>query len=589
MARTVVQRWAVALLLGGGAAFAFVGWRTIALERGRRESDAARRTHAAVARARADAERLVAAPRGRPLATWRVEEATVPSAASAAHESEASSELRAAAAEEDPQAALARYAALDRPGREPWVRHIAALRAGLLLQAAGRPDAARERLRTAAGASPFLLDLDRARVRATALMLLAEDGLRRGEPGGLRAFLDAAEDGVRIVAGSAMGPAKLLVRLEAAVRGGRVPAPAPKDGARLARAAGQAARGLALLVALPRDGVVLEAQGLGWRRGAQLALFPLESLQEEPLPGFPPAVSIEHRALGAALPEGAVRLSGALASLAVVPRPREDGSTLLVSALAFGFGLLVYAAGACLALLGWRRSRQAARQQGDFTAAVSHELKTPIASVRAMAEMMADAGADPEGARRYAGRIELEMRRLGATVANVLDAARIEGGVLPVHPRPADPAALLERAAALAEPGLAARGLSLVVDARPARASLPLDAPALEGVIANLLDNAGKFSPADATVELRGAPTPVGGYQVRVLDRGPGLGTDHPERLFLRYHRGAAARHGAVPGVGLGLHVARQIVEAHGGRIRAQNREGGGAVLEFELPGETPR
>ena len=286
-------------------------------------------------------------------------------------------------------------------------------------------------------------------------------------------------------------------------------------------------------------------------------------------------------------PPGSVLLESPLETVAVVPRPVPSGTDVgRWLAIALGIGLLAYAAGATVALLGWRRSVRAARQQAHFTAAVSHEMKTPIAAVRAMAELLATTpDGDATKTRAYGERIDREMQRLGTTVRNVLDAAQIERGTLQVHLAPGDPAALLERVVASFRPAARRRGFEVTLEAEPAAGVLPLDASAMEGVLQNLLDNAVKFSGDARRVEVTGQVRPDGGYVIRVMDRGVGLGSASPESLFGRYNRGAAAREGAVPGVGLGLHIAREVVQAHGGRLRARSRPRGGAVFEVELPG----
>jgi signal transduction histidine kinase len=289
----------------------------------------------------------------------------------------------------------------------------------------------------------------------------------------------------------------------------------------------------------------------------------------------------------AAVPADAIALRAdpPLEGLLLWMRPSAEAGAASEAAWAVGAALGVYLVGAGLALLAVRRSARAARMQADFVASVSHEMKTPIASVQAMAEMLADGRvADPAKARDYAARIQGEMARLGATVRDVLDAARIERDAgLTVRPRPTDARAAVEAAVEAARPGLERRGVTLDVATTPSPEPLPLDPDAFAHVVHNLLDNAAKFAGATKAIAVRAGPAP-GGYRVEVLDRGPGVPVAERERVFERFARGEEARVRAVPGVGLGLYVAREIVRAHGGTIRVEDREGGGARFVVEIP-----
>ncbi len=150
-------------------------------------------------------------------------------------------------------------------------------------------------------------------------------------------------------------------------------------------------------------------------------------------------------------------------------------------------------------------------------------------------------------------------------------------------PVPLEPAALLERTVASLRPELERRGFELETEFLPSERPIAADGDALDGVLRNLVDNAAKFSRSVKRIRIEGIPTPDG-YRIAVLDRGVGLERGKHERLFERYYRGDAAREGAVPGVGLGLHIARQVIHAHGGTLHARSREGGGAAFEIHLP-----
>lgn len=280
-------------------------------------------------------------------------------------------------------------------------------------------------------------------------------------------------------------------------------------------------------------------------------------------------------------------LAGSLAPLVLVlPEPDARG-VASTSWWVLGLAVLAYLVGAGFLLWATVRRRRAARLQSDFVAAVSHEMKTPIASVRAMAEFLKDEPGLTPRARTYATNMMREMERLGGSVRDVLDVARIErAGRLHLDPQPDDPARVLQLLVEHLEPVIEARGRELVARLEPLQggAQVLVDAEGLRSAVRNLIDNAAKFAPAGSTVELEGHAH-AGGYRVEVLDRGPGIDPGQARRLFKRFVRGQAARDGAVAGVGLGLHIVQEIVLGHGGEVRAERREGGGARFVVHLPG----
>ncbi|MDF1700869.1 MAG: HAMP domain-containing sensor histidine kinase [Planctomycetota bacterium] len=588
MSRSSSLRPAVLLLLVGGLVFGLLGWRVLAQQEVERDRRRARNTGLIVSRAKAVADLLAVAPRGRPLASWQVEPAA-PGGVVSPDEIVYWERLeRAGGLERTPAVALEHYDALLHPELPTWVQDVAALRSAILLNGEKRFEESRRRLARAAEASPLLTDASGQRVRLAALRFLVLDGLARGDAGALRRLLDEAQDGARVAGGDVIGPARTLVQLAADLERIDWQRVAPADRRRVEAARDTARRGLRVLAAVPEAGVAVLDKRIAWHGGDRVALFGLDALVDPPVLGVEPGFELAWVAPTERVPAGALRLAAPLGTVAVVPaRLRPESRNRAWLALALGLGLLAYVVGAGVALAGWRRSRAAAEPQAHFTAAVSHEMKTPLASVRAMAELLADSDdQDSERARRYGARIEREMVRLGTTVRNVLDAAHIERGTLVVHPEPTDPVAFLLRVARSLRPALEGRGFTLALDLEPAEEAVPIDVPALEGVLHNLIDNAAKFSGTQREITVEGRPRPRGGYRVRVLDRGVGLGSVNPEELFGRYNRGAAAREGAVPGVGLGLHIARQVVEAHGGRMRARSRPRGGAIFELDLPGE---
>jgi signal transduction histidine kinase len=603
MGRPRISSVAAGLLVAGGVVFAVVGIRALTLEREESQRKAGERARLDLFTAAQDAQRLALKPKGPPAAAWRVEIASAMGAVGRMLSVDDQTRLGAAQAAERAggvhgrRTAYRKWRELARQGEERWVRQVAALGAGEAGLALGQSDEELAPLFAQAAEALPLLTWEGVRVRLTAMRHLAAAGLRGGRSEPLLTFLDAVQDGERLVQGGVRGPDALLLELADGVARGDLPAPPAPVRRRLEAAARHARLGRRAVAALPRrgGGALLIDDRVALRHGHVLQMRPVSSLVS-PLPDeFDAQVRTFVRPPDAVLTSTMTRLAPPLDGVVLEVRTEpteETGSRLLLALVA---GLLIYGLGTGLAIAGMRRRRRAARMQSEFVAAVSHELKTPIASVRAMAEFLTEAGpGDAERLRAYAGRIEAEMRRLGATVHNVLDASQVERqGFVPVHLEPGDPAPVVRELAETVRTDLERRGFDLACEVVPAAAPVLFDADALRGVLVNLLDNAAKFSgrePASVrAIRIEGRPT-VGpgpaGYEIAVLDRGPGIDPRKQERLFGRFYRGVEARRGAVPGVGLGLYVARSVIEAHGGRLRAERREGGGSAFRIELRGQ---
>lgn len=560
------------LLAAGGVALALVGWRTIALER----AEALRAARSRVARALKQAARdLVERPEAWPFppqecwTAWQAAPGPEPSRSLWAQE--ALFALRSGDAEG--AAKLYERALAEAPEGEAvgvlLVESALALwRSGRGAEASARSEAAQ---RWAREAGDRHLELE-------VLYLLASQG---ASSEALVDFLEATQDGRLLGEAEDVGPDALLLSLAETLPA----ALAPPAAARLRSATQRALQGRALRLAL---GEAQLAHAAGWilvAGEARVCAYRPQQLANWQGDVHGLALKLVPSESGEDPPDGVQPLSPPLQGLALVSQgPPADASSsgghwLLLA------GLSLYAGGVLLLLQALARARHAQRMQGEFVAAVSHELKTPIASVRAMAEALADgAASEPERTRRYAQRIESEMLRLGRTVRNVLDVSRIERpGSLALGRAPSDPAQLVEEAAQAFGPAIARRGQELVWEAGPASGLLDLDREALLGVLLNLLDNAAKFSPMGGTVELMGRALKTGGYRMEVRDRGPGIAPHEHERLFRRFERLGAAVKDAVPGVGLGLYVAAQVVHSHGGRIFHEPRPGGGSVFVVEL------
>jgi two-component system sensor histidine kinase KdpD len=229
--------------------------------------------------------------------------------------------------------------------------------------------------------------------------------------------------------------------------------------------------------------------------------------------------------------------------------------------------------------------RRSSELKSTLLDAVSHDLRTPLASIIAAAGSLrlGDVEWNPEDRQEFLATIEHEANRLNRIVGNLLDLSRIQGGTLVPAKDWHDPGLLLE--------ATVARLMPLAADHR-LRVELPGDLPPvlvdpveIDQVVANLVENAVKYTPhgGDVTVS---ADVADGELRVSVDDTGPGLPPDVIPRLFEPFYRAGAPR--GTRGSGLGLAVARGLVIAHGGRIWAQNREGGGARFSFAIPTPPP-
>jgi signal transduction histidine kinase len=200
------------------------------------------------------------------------------------------------------------------------------------------------------------------------------------------------------------------------------------------------------------------------------------------------------------------------------------------------------------------------RQRRELVANVSHELRTPVSALRAVLENLVDGVTTPDDATLRAALAQTE--RLGDLVTQLLDLSRVEAGAVPLHLRrlPVEP--FLRSCVEQAE--LAGRDVRYAVDVLPPDLVLVADSDRLHQVVANLLDNAARHSPADGLVTAR-ARADGAAVDLDVLDEGPGIDPRDRARVFDRFHRGGAS--GQDGGTGLGLAIARWVVDLHSGTI----------------------
>ena len=221
------------------------------------------------------------------------------------------------------------------------------------------------------------------------------------------------------------------------------------------------------------------------------------------------------------------------------------------------------------------------RLRRDLVANVSHELRTPISALRALLENLLDGveRPDPETLQVMLAQTE----RLGRLVDQLLELSRLESGDVPMVRERVALRPLVARVLSEIDVSRGRRDVELAEDLPKDLPPVYADAERVHQVLFNLLDNALRFTPAGGRVTVR-ASTRNGSVDVAIADTGPGIASEHLPRVFERFYRVDPGRSRDEGGTGIGLAIARSVVEAHGGRIWAESEPGKGSVFTFELP-----
>ncbi len=219
----------------------------------------------------------------------------------------------------------------------------------------------------------------------------------------------------------------------------------------------------------------------------------------------------------------------------------------------------------------------AAELQEALLNSVSHNLRAPLASITGVLDTLIDDRdlLDESTQRELLRAARDEATRLKRLIRNLLDITRVDGGAVRLRVEPCDLTDTVSAALAQLENRPAARLVRMDIphDLPP----VPMDFALISQTLVNLIDNAWKYAGAGLPIDIR-ARREDGHVRVEVADRGRGFRPEEIERVFDKFYTSGGA------GIGLGLSICREFVRAHGGSIRAENREGGGAMISFTLP-----
>ena len=239
--------------------------------------------------------------------------------------------------------------------------------------------------------------------------------------------------------------------------------------------------------------------------------------------------------------------------------------------------------GAVLVLHDVTELRQADLVRRDFVANVSHELRTPLTAIRGYVEALMDAPDDPALAEKFLGIIATHAGRMDRLVTDLLRLARLDARQEALQPARTSVAALLTNVVTEMDTAIQARRLKVQTSIAPDAEDTYGDPAKLHDVLRNLLENAINYSPEDGEITITAARD---GHAVEIVvsDRGPGIPTADLPRIFERFYRVDRSRTRDPGGTGLGLSIVKHLVELHGGRVSARNRDGGGTSVVVRLP-----
>ncbi|MDA1347829.1 MAG: ATP-binding protein [Chloroflexi bacterium] len=216
----------------------------------------------------------------------------------------------------------------------------------------------------------------------------------------------------------------------------------------------------------------------------------------------------------------------------------------------------------------------------EFVSNVSHELRSPLASIKALVETLQDGALEErEVAMDFMGRIQKDVDRMGNLVDDLLALSRLESGQTPINLGPLDLRVLTEEV--LGDFKARAQNVDMEHSLSPELAIVTGDEGMVRQALLNLLENALKFTPKGGRISI-GSVTDDESVEIRVTDNGTGIPAEHLPHVFERFYKVDRARHDG--GTGLGLAIVKHIVQVHGGDVRVESEEGAGSTFAFTLP-----
>ncbi len=242
----------------------------------------------------------------------------------------------------------------------------------------------------------------------------------------------------------------------------------------------------------------------------------------------------------------------------------SDRDALLFSVLVLAIGVVTLRAAA---LAERERARDAAEAtRREMVAAVSHDLRTPIASLRLLVEAIDDGIVDEQTRHRYLATMRTQIGSLSTMIDDLFELSRIEAGEIEWSMRQVELAMLVDETVEAMRPEARAKGIEIRTELAPEGLTARADPERIQRVLFNLIRNAIHHTPADGSVTVRAEATREG-VEVEVADTGEGIPDADRDRVFEPFHRGGPDAARDSDGAGLGLAISRAIVETHGGRI----------------------